>query len=302
MAPIPHFIHMLGHYSVEIFPALIVGFLISGVVHQFVPEELVTRYLGKKGVLPILASTLVGAILPVCCWGSLPIAVSFHKKGARLGPILAFLVATPATSISAFLVALSVLGIKFAVYIFFAVIVMGVGIGLIGNLIPYTMPEKKREEEKPCCCCSGAEEHAGKTHGVKAKIQGALTYAFIDLPREIGKELIIGLILAAAISAFVPVGNLIRLYLGGWFGYLFSVIVGVFMYLCSTASVPLVDSLIRQGMNPGAGMVLLLIGPVTSYGTMLVLRKEYGGRVLALFMTSLIAFSLILGVVYAAIR
>ena len=67
------------------------------------------------------------------------------------------------------------------------------------------------------------------------------------------------------------------------------------MYICSTATVPLVDSLMRQGMNPGAGMTLLLIGPVTSYGTILVLRKEYGTKILAIFVSSLILISLILG-------
>ena len=68
------------------------------------------------------------------------------------------------------------------------------------------------------------------------------------------------------------------------------------MYLCSTASVPLVDSLIRQGMGSGAGMTLLLIGPVTSYGTILVLRKEYGLKVLTIFLLSLILLSLLLGI------
>ena len=71
--------------------------------------------------------------------------MSFYKKGARLGPILAFLVATPATSVSALLVAYSVLGLKFAIYIFFAVIIMGVFVGMIGNLLTYE-PKKFAKE------------------------------------------------------------------------------------------------------------------------------------------------------------
>src|SRR3989344_5151440 len=139
------FISVFVHYCIEILPALAIGFFISGFVHEFIPEDIVLKYLGTKGVKPILYSTLIGTFLPVCCWGSLPIAVSFYKKGARLGPILAFLVATPATSVSAFLVAWSVLGLKFALYIFFAVIVMGVAIGLIGDRIKY---EPKKIPEK----------------------------------------------------------------------------------------------------------------------------------------------------------
>jgi len=49
------------------------------------------------------------------------------------------------------------------------------------------------------------------------------------------------------------------------FGYLFSLIFGLLMYICSTASIPLVHAFIAQEMNIGAGMVLLLVGPVTSW-------------------------------------
>ncbi|MFA5146550.1 MAG: permease [Candidatus Omnitrophota bacterium] len=290
-----HFFHVFLHYLYEIIPALAIGFFISGIVHECIPEDKVLKYLGSGGIRPIFASTIIGTLLPVCCWGSLPIAVSFYKKGARLGPILAFLVATPATSISALMVAYSVLGPLFAVYIFFAVIIMGLVTGIIGDRIPYE--EHKRPDRISCPHCEmdpGHEQfHKKKTFAQKTI--DVLRFAYIQLPKEIGLELIIGILLAAVVATFVPLGRIVKLYLGGWLGYLFSIIFGIFTYLCSTASVPLVDSLMRQGMNPGAGMTLLLIGPVTSYGTMLVLRKEYGTKVLAVFLASLVVTSLLLG-------
>jgi len=291
---VPHFAHVFVHYLYEILPALAIGFFISGLVHEMIPEDKVLKYLGTGGIEPVFYATLIGTLLPVCCWGSLPIAVSFHKKGAKLGPVLAFLVATPATSISALLVAYSVIGIKFAVYIFFAVIIMGVTIGLIGNRIKHV--PKNIPEKIPCPHCETDPGHI-HTHEKKLKdrIVSALKYAYIDLPKEIGLELIIGILLAAGVATFVPVGRLIKAYLGGWIGYVFSIVFGIVMYICSTATVPLVDSLMRQGMNSGAGMTLLLIGPVTSYGTILVLRKEYGIKILAIFLSSLIIISLILG-------
>ena len=289
-----HFIHVFAHYLGEIVPALAIGFFISGLVHELIPEDKVLKYLGVGGIKPILYSTIIGTILPVCCWGSLPIAVSFYKKGARLGPVLAFLVATPATSVSALLVAYSVLGLGFAVYIFFAVIVMGVTIGLIGNTLKY----KPRTMEKITCPHCEIDPKHIHTHVKKTiwqKVVSALKYAYIELPKEIGLELLIGLVLAAFVSVFVPIGKLIKLFLGGWFGYVFAIIFGILTYICSTATVPLVDSLVKQGMSNGAAMTLLLIGPVTSYGTILVLRKEYGTKVLAVFLTSLIVLSLLLG-------
>jgi len=297
-----HFIHIFLHYLREVVPALAIGFFISGLVHELIPEDAVLKYLGSGGIRPILYSTLIGTLLPVCCWGSLPIAVSFYKKGARLGPVLAFLVATPATSVSALLVAYSVLGLKFAIYIFFAVIAMGVVTGLIGNTIKYAPRKPESEISCPHCEINPEHAHLHKKKTAAGKLKSALKYAYIELPKEIGMELFIGLILAAAVATFVPIGRLIKIYLGGWLGYVFAVVFGILMYLCSTASVPLVDSLIRQGMGSGAGMTLLLLGPVTSYGTILVLRKEYGLKVLTIFLASLILLSLILGVGFQLVK
>lgn len=295
-----NFIDVFLYYTYEVVPALVIGFFISGIVHELIPEDKVIKYLGSKGLKPIIYSTLIGTFLPVCCWGSLPIAISFYKKGASLGPILAFLVATPATSISALLVAYSVLGLGFTIYIFFAVIIMGVSIGIVGNTIKY----KPRSIEKIACPhCALNPDHAKmhKEKTLKEKVIEALKYAYIDLPKEIGLELFIGLILAALVATYLPIGHLIKTYLSGAFGYVFSVVFGLLMYICSTASVPLVDSFMKQGMNHGAAMALLLIGPVASYGTILVLRKEYGMKVLLAFLSVLIMSSVLLGVGFQAL-
>jgi len=129
------FLVVFKGYLVEVLPFLFIGFLLSGLIHEFVPARLVERHLGGNGIKPILYSTLAGTILPVCCIGSLPIALSLHQKGARLGPVLAFLVATPATSVTALLVSYGLLGLKFTMFIFFSVILMGLIMGIVGNTI-----------------------------------------------------------------------------------------------------------------------------------------------------------------------
>ena len=293
-----HFIHVFFHYLYEIIPALAIGFFISGLVHELIPEDKVLKYLGSGGIKPIFYSTLIGTLLPVCCWGSLPIAVSFYKKGAKLGPILAFLVATPATSVSALLVAYSVLGLKFAIYIFFAVIIMGVTIGLVGNRIKHARHTPPEKISCPHCEMNPEHVHLHEKKTITQKAKSVFKYAFIELPKEIGIELLMGILLATVVSTFVPLGRLIKTYLGGWIGYAFAIVFGILTYICSTATVPFVDSLITQGMSTGAGMTLLLIGPVTSYGTMLVLKKEYGLKVLSIFLSSLIVISLLLGLGY----
>ena len=163
--------------------------------------------------MPIMLATLIGAISPVCCWGSLPIALSFRKKGAGLGPLFSILVATPATSISALFVTWRFMGIKFTVYMFFAIIIVGFIMGLIGNLLNIEMPKRTNDpvdnKKSDCCHCSAPEE----SHSFRKRVEGALKFAFIDMPKEIGLQIILGIFLAALVMSIAPVGLWIKSYL-----------------------------------------------------------------------------------------
>jgi len=290
------YLEVFKHYLIEIIPALSIGFLLSGLIHEFIPENWVEKGLGKKGLIPILWATICGTILPICCLGSLPVALTFHKKGAKLGPVLAFLVATPATSLSALLVVYKLLGWQFAIYIFFAVILMGIITGIIGNKL--ALKSKETGEEDCAHCHQLEEENPELKKKMNTRIKSVLKYSFIKMPKEIGLEMLLGIALAALVATAVPVGALIKQYLAGVWGYPFSLIFGLIMYICSTATVPLVEAFINQGMNIGAGMVLLLAGPVTSYGTILVLKKEFGSKLLLVYLGIISFLSLSLGYIF----
>jgi len=321
-------------YLLEVLPFLAIGFLLSGLINEFVPSRWVERRLGGSGIKPILYSTLIGTILPICCLGSLPVAVSLRQKGARLGPVLAFLVATPATSVTALLVTYGLLGLNFTVFIFFSVIAMGLVTGLVANKIESkakvivtpteqaldpvcgmsleigsaAKTEYKGETYYFCCShCQQAFEHspeeyiAGGSRQVAHRVKHVFRYAFVDMVKEIGPELLLGLALAALVAAVAPVGQFVGAHFGGGLGYIFSLGFGLIMYICSTASVPLVHAFVSQGMNIGAGMVLLLVGPITSWGTILVLRKQFGGRILAIYLAVVCVLSLVLGYCFSLI-
>ena len=294
------FLHNFQHYLVEVLPALALGLLLSGIIHEFVPQSWVNRYLSKKGVMPVFHATLAGMILPLCCFGSLPVAIGFRKKGVPLGPILAFLVSTPATSITAILVTLRLMGVGFTIYLCIAVILIGLVIGLIGNFLSFT-PVHDQLETCPYCAEGNHAHHHHHEKGFKNKIISVLSFGFIDMLRHIGLELLIGLLIAAVVVSFIPLGNLIRAHLSAGLGYLFALVFGLLSYICSTASVPLVHAMLLQGMNIGAGLVLLIVGPVTSYGAILVIRKEFGMRVLLVYLSLICSLSVVLGYIYSLI-
>lgn len=323
------FLVVFKDYLVKILPWLAMGFLVSGLTHEFVPTRWIERHLGRSGIKPLLCATLTGIVLPICCLGVLPVAMTFYKKGASLGTILAFLVATPATSISALLVCYGLLGLKFTLYIFFAAIAIAVCIGVIGNSIKVktSVFASSREEVAidPVCgmnvniakapkveyrgdtyyfCCfhcqeifnsSPANYIAGYSQNIVHRMRHAFKFAFVDMVKEIGPEILLGLILAALVATIAPVRRFVGDYLGGGFGYLFSLVFGLVMYICSTGSVLLVHAFVSEGMNIGAGMALLLVGPITSWGTILVLRKEFGSKVLLTYLVVISVLALFLG-------
>ena len=245
-----------------------------------------------------MLATLIGAISPVCCWGSLPIALSFRKKGAGLGPLFSILVATPATSISALFVTWRFMGIKFTVYMFFAIIIVGIIMGLIGDLLNIELPNKTDgaigNKERDCCHCPATEEK----NSFYSKVKGALKFAFIDMPKEIGLQIVLGIFLGGFGHELGPIGLWIKSYLAEGYGYLFAVLYGLVIYMCATGSVPLVHALVTQGLNIGAGMCLLLLGPVVSYATVLVLKKEFGLKVTIVFVVSITVLCLLTGLLY----
>ncbi|MFH1594298.1 MAG: permease [Candidatus Omnitrophota bacterium] len=296
------FIHTLKYYLIEIIPALGIGFFLSGLVHEFIPSHWINRHLGGRGMKGILYSTLIGTLMPVCCWGSLPIAMSFYMRGASLGPVLAILIATPATSINAIIVTGKFFGLKLAAFLFFSVISIGVTAGIVGNMIKV----KRRELPDESCECPTCETDEGKSkpqkRGLSQRLLSVLKFAYIDMPKRIGVETAIGLLLAAFISTVTPVGYLVKNYLAGSAGYIFSVIFGLAMYMCATMGVPLVYAFVKQGLAIGPGFTLLLIGPITSYGTILVLKKEFGMKILGIYLSLICVTSVLLGYVYSLIR
>jgi len=297
MSFIVEFFSHLKHYISDTAVVIVIGFLLSGIFYEFIPQSIVKKYLVEKNFFTLFIIILIGMILPICCIGSLPMAVGFRRKGVKLGNVLAFLVATPATSITSVLLTLRFFGVLFTIYLCISVLVLGFVIGVLGNIFD------KKSSEEPEDILSAAEFFSQflpkKTFF--EKIKSALEYAFVYLPKEIGLEILIGLLLASFISSLGIVKIFIENFLSGAYGYLFSVVFGVLMYICSTASVPLVYALNQQGLSIGPSLVLLILGPLTSYATLLVIRKEFGYKILFFYLITIIVFSLISGYILGLI-
>ncbi|MCK9270045.1 MAG: permease [Bacteroidales bacterium] len=128
---------------------LLPAFFIAGVIAVFVSQGAVMKYFGakaKKWVAYTVAS-VSGTILAVCSCTILPLFSSIHKRGAGLGPAIAFLYSGPAINILAIILTARILGFEMGVARIIGAVVFAVVIGSVMSLI-YRKEEKVKREEQ----------------------------------------------------------------------------------------------------------------------------------------------------------
>jgi hypothetical protein len=109
----------------------------------------------------------------------------------------------------------------------------------------------------------------------------------VALARDISKSLAVGLILAGVISGVVPDDYFAGLLGGGIGSMLVMMLLGIPMYVCATASVPIAAALIAKGVSPGAALVFLMTGPATNGATIATIWKVMGRRVAIIYLISI---------------
>jgi len=284
-----------------LFPGLVAGFLLSGLLHEIIPDIWIQQNVGKRGLRPILYAAVSGAILPLCAWAELPMAISFYKKGARLGPFLAFLLTAPATSFVALILTFQILGFRYCLYVFFSVIIMGTIVGLVGNLLEKESPSRESNEKHTRFAnllFSVARQRSQKKT-LRVRLRLALKYAFVDMAREIGPSILLGILISALIEHLDFLHLWLISTLRGWFAYLFAVASSLLLYVTAPAAIFIAKALLTQGIGKGAAMTFLLMSPVTSFGTILVLRKEFGGKILFAYLSTMSVAAVILGYAFS---
>ena len=255
--------------AAEMSPYLLFGFFVAGILSVFVSQRLVEKHLGGRGIWPLLKASLFGVPLPLCSCGVIPVSMSLHKHGASKGATISFLLSTPQTGVDSIFVTFSLLGPVFAVFRPLAALVTGlVGGGLVNVFNQNKEDAERQPPESSDECCTG-----GKKTGRIAK---GLKYGFITLPRDIGKAMLIGLIIAAFISALVPDGYFAGKLGTGIFAMLVMMFLGIPVYVCATASVPIAAALILKGLTPGAALVFLMTGPATNAASFITIWKALG--------------------------
>ena len=295
----------------EMAPFLLLGFLLAGILHVWVPNHLYVPKISKTNFKSVLWSALFGIPLPICSCGVIPTSIALRKEGASKGASVSFLISTPATGVDSILATYSLLGGPFAILRPVAAFVTAMLGGLFTNVVTKNEPEtgvavvgethEPHHEHEHCdcdgdhCSCSqeGHDEHSKKSF--VQKVRETLEYGFVNMIGDVSKWLIIGLLLGALIAAFVPDDFFLFLHEYPLLCMVVVLVLAMPMYTCATGSIPLALALVEKGITPGAALVLLMAGPATSIASMLVVGKAFGKRTLAAYLTSIALGALFFG-------
>ena len=282
---------------------LVFGFAVAGVLSRVLARETIGRHLGGSSMASVAKATLLGIPLPRCSCGVIPVILSLRNRGAGRGATTGFLISTPQTGVDSIAVTWAFLGPVFALVRPLAALLSGL---LGGGLAAWLersgqAPKSNAASEMPDDSAHGAGAVSQGAQGHASLVQHvshAFRYGFLDFPREIANWLPAGILLAGVIAHFLPSDKeLLREYLGtGIAPMLAMMVVGVPLYVCATASVPVVAVLVvKGGLSAGGALVFLMTGPATNAASLLLIARVLGRRTAAAYLGSILITSFACG-------
>ncbi|MBP7276144.1 MAG: permease, partial [Kiritimatiellae bacterium] len=219
------------------------------------------------------------------------------RSGAGPGATAAFLMSTPQTGVDSMLVTYGLLGPVFAVVRPLVAFISGTFCGWAVDAWGRA-PTLHEGESTPSSEQSPVP--------VMPAWRRALRHGFVVLPRDIYRALLLGLVVAGVLGALMPADYFASRFPEGLVGTLSAMglmmLIGIPLYVCSTASVPIGLSLLAAGVPPGAVLVFLITGPATNAATIATLSRLLGTRSAVIYLACLSVSALVAGLLVEAIH
>ena len=291
--PEKKFLNAFIDYLLLIWWAILVGFIIGGIIDYFIPRTYIEKYLSRHRKRTIIYSIIFGFLMSACSHGILAISIELYKKGASTSSVVAFLLASPWANLPITFLLFGFFGIKAGLIVISAII-----IALITGLI-FQRLEKKGWVE--CDKCIIGEDKAVLTdfsiikdikrrlneYRFTAKnninaIKGTLRGSWA-LTKMVMWWLIIGMLMAAFARAYIP-HELFRQYMGPTLlGLLVTLVFATIIEVCSEGSSPLAFEIYEKSLEAGApafgnSFTFLMAGVATDYTEIGLIWHNIGRR------------------------
>jgi len=305
-----------------ILPYLAIGVLCEAIIRTFKWHVKIRKALTHYGMLAIPAATLLGVASPLCACATLPLVISLLVAGLPLAPAMALLVTSPLMSPAAFSMLSGMLGGGWAVVILVCAVLLGLLAGYVTHLLhPFGFSEEVifRKQLPPgdfhdpaypveslrCECGQQLSHRVDRCTHNKLLVFLA---RFWEGTLKIGKFALLGLVIEVVAMLFIPNAWVTGLLESdGIASILILTFAAVPLHLpqVTAASMLFGYYLPDPGqlipLAKGAGIAMLVGGPVTALPVMGVFITMFKPRVLALYLTVCIGGTIILALLFRAL-
>jgi len=276
----------------QLLPYVVIG-VVAGEALRFTPiASLVERASHRRPAFAIPVAAIIGLASPLCTYGTVPVVLHLLRSGVPVAPLATFLSASALMNPQLFLLTWGGLGAKMAIARLIAVLIGALLVGGIIHLLParWTILAELREEKR------STEKHRKPFQLTRFLLGCFRTLQFV------GFYVLLGVMLGAAIEILVPARLIFAAFgAGGWWQVLFAALLGVPLYACGGGTIPLVRSLLENGMAQGAALAFLIAGPATRIPPLMALATIVRPILVVAYVVFLIIFSVVAGVIYGVI-
>lgn len=269
----------------------VIGWLRAGLHVERVRDFLA----GRRRVLGYVLGAGFGAITPFCSCSSIPLFLGFTTSGIPVGITLAFLITSPLINEIAVVLLWGLLGWKLTL----VYVLAGLGAGIIGGwFMDVLRAERWLQDYLKESIASGAAQQPIGTAQRKIGLRERHLFAGGEtrsIFRRVWRWVIIGVGLGALLHGYVPEAWFAEhLGAGQWWSVPAAVAVGIPLYTNVTGIVPVMESLLLKGLPVGTTLAFCMSAVAASLPEVLMLRQVMRGKLLALFLgTLLVLFSLL---------
>ncbi|OGR75946.1 MAG: hypothetical protein A2X32_10130 [Elusimicrobia bacterium GWC2_64_44] len=282
-----------------VLPYFLGGAAFGAALDVFLKPDFALKHL-RGGWASMAKAAVLGMVMPGCSCATMPMAEGLRRKGADLGTVTSFLLASPLVSPQTLVLTWAVLGWKFTLARALAALIGAIMIGAIflwleksrpGFLdIPVSIPVKKCTSG----CCSVKEEETDAPR--------KFWPVFIDILKDLAKYFVLGMAIATLLTVLLPAGVITR-YIGasGPLAYISAVLLGVPLYVCEGEEIPLTLSLLKLGLGPGPAFAFLLGSVGTCIPTMVMSQRLIGRRGLMVYALWWVCFAFGAGLLFSLV-
>jgi uncharacterized protein len=264
---------------IEALPFVTLGVLVSGIIQIFLTEEMITKIMPKNRVLAILFASFLGIFFPSCECGIVPIVRRLVSKGVPISAGVAFMLTAPIINPVVLFATYIAFGSNIKMMLLRAggALVVSITVGLI--LAYFYKSNPLREEEGKI-----HHHHTNEKTSLLKKIWHTLEHAVEEF-FSMGKYLVIGSLIAAAVQTYIKTSTLVSIGQGQASSSAVMMALAFILSLCSEADAFIASSF-RTTFSTGSLIAFLVFGPMIDIKNVMMMFATFKKKLVFMIISS----------------